>query len=544
MKKLLILSFTFLLCFNIQNSATNIPVEDIYDFQLAIEFAMSNNIDTLILVSDGGIYTTTDTNFFFIHNPLTIIAQEGLSQMPTITHSAADSSVLEIFRIAHDFTIKGVILDGGHEVSHGMKYALRAGDGPDENPIPHHKGLNITVKNCVFKNIYRDKDPDGQGHGLYFLKFVEAGDVLVENCTFQDIGDEAIRMTETEKWDTERCLESLTIRNCSFTNIDAECIRFYGDTDTETPDAPVLIENISVNRSASRMMYIKNNFGTQVRNVIVTNARMPGSDRADRADYVMQIQGVGSYISHVDTMNYVFGVNKKENTIESVKGGDLDETTIFGFDPQYEDEANFDLRLKPTSHAYFSGKDNVHLGDLNNAVAANPQVSPLNVEIVGNGSVQYSPERKGLTFVTGVSVTITATPDSGYKFVGWTGDVTSTNSVETINVDGIKNVIATFDISTDVEDEVLNVSEYSLSQNYPNPFNPSTLISFGLKEAGETTIKIFDALGREVDNILSKDLSAGSHSIIFDGSDLSSGIYFYQIQSGDFVATKKMMLIK
>jgi len=541
LKRVLLISISIFLFYTGISNASGIEVEDQYDFQLAVDYAVNNNIDTLYLVSSGGVYTTTDTNFFFINSPLAIVAKSGLAEKPVITHSDANEAVLEIFRINADFILEGVILDGNHEQTHGLKYAIRAGEW--EGVFPNATGYDIRVKNVDFRNFYQDKDPDMAGHAIYFLKGVDAGVVYVEGCTFENFGDEAIRMSETEKYPIDRCVDSLIVRNSSFTNVDCECIRFYADTDTATVDAGVIIENITVNRSATRMMYIKNNKNTQVRNVLVTNSRLPAADRAERADYVMQIQNEGSYITNVDTINMVWGLNASDTRIAAVKGGDVNDLTIFGFDPDYEDEANFDLRLKATSHAYYSGTNNTHLGNLNNAVNT-PTVSPLNVEIVGKGSVTFSPERVGLTFTTGTAVTITAVPDSGYSFVSWTGDVTGTNATAQLTVDGIKNVVATFDVGTGVNDNGITVSDYSISQNYPNPFNPSTLIKFSLRDAGFTTLKVYDLLGKEAAVLVNNQLSAGSHSVIFDGSKLSSGIYFYQIQSGDFVATKKMMLIK
>jgi hypothetical protein len=85
---------------------------------------------------------------------------------------------------------------------------------------------------------------------------------------------------------------------------------------------------------------------------------------------------------------------------------------------------------------------------------------------------------------------------------------------------------------------------YSLSQNYPNPFNPSTSISWQLPEAGLVTLKIFDVLGREVKTLVNEELTAGKHETAFDASLFSSGVYFYQLKSGKYVETKKMVLMK
>lgn len=85
---------------------------------------------------------------------------------------------------------------------------------------------------------------------------------------------------------------------------------------------------------------------------------------------------------------------------------------------------------------------------------------------------------------------------------------------------------------------------YALDQNYPNPFNPTTMIEFALPKTGEVHLKVYDILGRVVTELISDNLSAGYHKIEFNASNLASGIYFYSLKAGDFVAVKKLMLIK
>jgi hypothetical protein len=85
---------------------------------------------------------------------------------------------------------------------------------------------------------------------------------------------------------------------------------------------------------------------------------------------------------------------------------------------------------------------------------------------------------------------------------------------------------------------------YSLMQNYPNPFNPSTTIKFSIPQRGFAKLVIFDINGRIIATPVNNDLNAGSYDIFFDASNLSSGIYFYKLESGSFVETKKMVLIK
>ena len=85
---------------------------------------------------------------------------------------------------------------------------------------------------------------------------------------------------------------------------------------------------------------------------------------------------------------------------------------------------------------------------------------------------------------------------------------------------------------------------YSLGQNYPNPFNPETTISFGLPEAANVRIAVYDLLGRQVALLVNGYREAGMHEVSFDAADLSSGLYVYRIEAGDFTAVKKMILMK
>jgi photosystem II stability/assembly factor-like uncharacterized protein len=86
--------------------------------------------------------------------------------------------------------------------------------------------------------------------------------------------------------------------------------------------------------------------------------------------------------------------------------------------------------------------------------------------------------------------------------------------------------------------------KFALQQNYPNPFNPSTTISFTIPNAAVVSLKVYDVLGREVATLINGRLAAGTHESIFNASKLSSGVYFYKLQAGDFVQTKKMLLVK
>jgi hypothetical protein len=98
---------------------------------------------------------------------------------------------------------------------------------------------------------------------------------------------------------------------------------------------------------------------------------------------------------------------------------------------------------------------------------------------------------------------------------------------------------------TDLQDNASVIPEdFKLSQNYPNPFNPSTTISWQMPVGSWQTLKVYDLLGREVATLIDEYRPAGSYKVEFDGSDLASGTYFYRLQAGDYIETKKLILLK
>ncbi len=94
------------------------------------------------------------------------------------------------------------------------------------------------------------------------------------------------------------------------------------------------------------------------------------------------------------------------------------------------------------------------------------------------------------------------------------------------------------------EEETGSPYKFSLSQNYPNPFNPSTSIAFSIPKAGNVKITVFDILGKEAAILVNSEMKEGSYNINFNAEGLSSGIYFYRLESGNFTDVKKMILIK
>lgn len=137
---------------------------------------------------------------------------------------------------------------------------------------------------------------------------------------------------------------------------------------------------------------------------------------------------------------------------------------------------------------------------------------------------------------------------SGNCIVG--GDFTTTALFDTISLTSLGNsdIFITKLISTvtSIKDykNYESVNGFELLQNYPNPFNPTTRIRYSISRRQFVKLKIYDLLGQEITTLVNEEKPAGAHTVEIDASRLSSGIYFYRLQAGDFVETKKMILMR
>ena len=134
---------------------------------------------------------------------------------------------------------------------------------------------------------------------------------------------------------------------------------------------------------------------------------------------------------------------------------------------------------------------------------------------------------------------------------GWEGNLVTSptnndNAHQTPRVWSHTWIGDTTDVATGVELELNKsaISSYNLSQNYPNPFNPTTTIDYSISEPVRVKIEVYNMVGQKVKTLVNERKESGVYSIMFDASDLTSGIYFYQIDAGDFKQTNKMILMK
>lgn len=187
---------------------------------------------------------------------------------------------------------------------------------------------------------------------------------------------------------------------------------------------------------------------------------------------------------------------------------------------------------------------------------------PLNVDGIGADTVGYACALLGgtglpagfdeVTFsvtigpidsaYSGKTITVDSSfyPNSGYW--KWSGNVfPSWDGPHTFQINPI--------LSVNPVDGAGLPTKFGMSQNYPNPFNPSTNINFDLPKKSEVKLSVFNILGQEVKTLINKSMEAGSFIVDWDGTTdggvhVSSGVYFYRLVAGDFVSTKKMMMLK
>jgi len=130
-------------------------------------------------------------------------------------------------------------------------------------------------------------------------------------------------------------------------------------------------------------------------------------------------------------------------------------------------------------------------------------------------------------------------PASSYPIENGIKLTSPARSLQMILIEGGNNYLS---VNDEVKAEMPHL--YNLYQNYPNPFNQSTFIDYQLPASVFVTLKVFDVLGREIETLVNEYQNAGKHSMEFNASNLPSGVYFYRLQAGAFIESKKLMILK
>jgi len=150
-----------------------------------------------------------------------------------------------------------------------------------------------------------------------------------------------------------------------------------------------------------------------------------------------------------------------------------------------------------------------------------------------------SAERQAWDKIGFVSGNGTTTETSDYNFIDEpTHSGLYSYRLKQIDFDG------SFEYSSEVDVNFIFANDFRISQNYPNPFNPSTTIEYQIPQSSFVTIKVYDALGKEVVTLVNEEIPAGIHEVNFEPKELTSGLYLYKISAAGFEQTRKMLLLK
>ncbi|MDP3830117.1 MAG: T9SS type A sorting domain-containing protein, partial [Ignavibacteriaceae bacterium] len=233
----------------------------------------------------------------------------------------------------------------------------------------------------------------------------------------------------------------------------------------------------------------------------------------------------GNTLIAKSTSGYLFEVNQAGNTVWSYnRGGEIARTQRYPY--SYSGVSALPVELTSFNANLVDGK--IELSWITNS-----EINNNGFEIYrSQDAIQFDK----IGFISGRG---TDTDINSYSFL----DAPISNGkyyykLKQIDFDG------NFEYSNLVEVEFYNEMDFALLQNYPNPFNPNTTIEFILPVAEIVVLKIYNLLGSEVETLLSEYREAGRHSITFNASNLSSGVYLYRLSSGKSVQSKQMILVK
>jgi len=146
--------------------------------------------------------------------------------------------------------------------------------------------------------------------------------------------------------------------------------------------------------------------------------------------------------------------------------------------------------------------------------------------------------RKYLSNQSGIGYSVKQTTDEGYVFTGFIQADIFNSDVAIIKTNPDSGIVSVKDYIN------INYSRFYLVQNYPNPFNPSTSVQYAISSRQFVSLKVYDVLGNEIARLVSEEKPAGNYEVEFNGERLTSGIYFYQLRAGEFIETKKMVLLR
>ena len=365
----------------------------------ALQFANESGTPDVIieLTTDGGIYELSEMDSVSV--PFGIRAAAGLTNKPIIRASAGDT-LTSVLRVWADFTVEGIIFDGrrtdGTLNPFTGKDVIGVGPVPDIAPVDQPRQA-LVIKDCEFWNIYQNAEPetDNVGNAIRVRNDALLSNLLIENCHFENLIDEAILMQKVSGTndEQERVADTIIVRNCTFINVagpkNQGCFTIKGSVDTTVVTAKIYLENLTFYNSGPKCIYSRESEGMEVKNIIIANTNESGDPGS-----LIKVDRNGSFISHVDTFSIVnLGGNEAlraeagEKTFHGM--ATLDTATIYTHDPQFADPENGDLMVK-NAELYTLASDGGLLGDLR---WADPNISA----IIDHSVVSSVPENFSLS---------------------------------------------------------------------------------------------------------------------------------------------------
>ena len=261
-----------------------------------------------------------------------------------------------------------------------------------------------------------------------------------------------------------------------------------------------------------------------------------GGDKGGIVDYVVEFNPKGS---HTISTN----IGEGSGSIELIpEGNTFTEGTLITATAVPDNTTAFS-----SWEGYISGTDNPIYFRLpkDTILTANfTEAYALNITVVGSGHVVPSVNK---TYPVGTVKTITAYPTNGSEFLGWSGDISSTDNPVKVTMDADKNIIATFSNGTDIEETIISNSNITI---YPNPASDNATIKYSVSKESKVRLSLYNTMGQEVDVLVNKNQQQGEYSVAWHdsyltGSPLSNGVYFIKLQVDDnFVEVQRFLINK
>ncbi len=319
----------------------------------AIEYANETaGMDTIELITSGGLYITEESSVNKIRKPLIIRAASGLAEKPIIQNKKTDASTRILFEIVDggSLTLMGLELDGLADTDTNAKYAIRTDDDPQAGAT----GISVTnpytlkVINCYFHDVVKGSD----GNFFRAYKYTFADSVIFRGCIFENCGKEGIRLKEY--YDMEGSgfyqVKYFEVTNCTFWNTKNEAIVVYaGDNEPNTTGPTIRINHCTFENCGYNNSRIVNAWecdDTEVKNCILTNS--PGNE------YGVKLYGPTAIIHHCD----LFNVEDFKISRDAQIGDGM-----LSLDPQYTDRFAGDFTLSASSPVLGMADDGTAMGD-------------------------------------------------------------------------------------------------------------------------------------------------------------------------------------